>query len=140
MFDFGPQTCKNYLRAKDGLYTCQYFQAREPGRTICEKGSFIYRILRKKLGLDSIAPDYYYSGFADLKVYIGEKRIRWCSTPSISFDLLLGSTVVGNGAWTGISDAYKVHWYTVQAVPEPGTKLALAAGLSAIAARRRRKS
>ncbi|MBN8691148.1 MAG: PEP-CTERM sorting domain-containing protein [Armatimonadetes bacterium] len=62
------------------------------------------------------------------------------STTSSSFDLLFGSTVVGNGAWTGISDAYKVHWYTVQAVPEPGTMLALAAGLSAIAARRRRKS
>ncbi len=59
------------------------------------------------------------------------------STTATSFNLAFNGTNVGTGGWAGAADAYKMNWYSVEAVPEPATMTVMALGLAALARRRK---
>lgn len=56
-----------------------------------------------------------------------------------TYDLAVDGTSVATGAFVATTDAYRVDFYSVRAVPEPTSMAALGLGVAALARRRRSK-
>jgi hypothetical protein len=55
-----------------------------------------------------------------------------------TYTLGIDGGTLGSGGWSGIADAYKINWFSVNVVPEPGTLPIFSLGALAFRLIRRR--
>ncbi len=86
-------------------------------------------------GVGVVEPGDFTSG----SYYLNANMLASSSNSSGTYDLAVDGTSVATGAFVANTDAFRVDFYTVRAVPEPTSMAALGLGVAALARRRRNK-